>query len=224
MAPGYAALLLLADGRLPAGSYAHSGGLEPTVRAERVSNAFELERFLIGRAETTGFVAASVAAAACARMTRGEVEALPRLELELDARIPSPELRSVSRTLGRQLLRAMNHIHPHPHFTALGRKPHQPVVMGVAAATFGLGAREAALAILHETVAGPASAAPKVMSIDPFAVHAALVRVTERIDRLAEAAAGHADDPVSDLPAEGSPLLDIAAEHHSGWEVRLFAS
>ena len=182
---GTAALLLLADGRFPAGAYAHSGGLEPTVLAGRVSNAVELEQFLVGRAETAGFVAAVFAAAACSFATREDLAALSDLEPEFDARIPSSELRAVSRMLGRQLLRAMSRIYPHPHLSALGLTPHQPVVMGVAAAAFGLDARDAAVAVLHEAVAGPAAAAAKVMPIDPFDVHAALARVSQRLDRLA---------------------------------------
>lgn len=224
MAQGQAALLLLADGRLPAGSYAHSGGLEPTVRAGRVSDAAGLEQFLIGRAETAGFVAAAFAAAACALAARDDIAALAALEPELDARTPSPELRTVSRTLGRQLLRAMSTIHPHPHFAALGAAPHQPLVMGVAAAALGLAPRDAALAILHESVAGPAAAAAKLMRIDPFDVHAALARATQRLDRLARVAADHADAPASELPSPGAPLSDIAAEHHRRWNARLFAS
>ena len=31
-------------------------------------------------------------------------------------------------------------------------------------------------------------------------------------------------DAVDELPAAGAPLLDIGAEHHATWEVRLFAS
>nr|WP_298413098.1 urease accessory UreF family protein [uncultured Halomonas sp.] len=224
MTQSQAALLLLADGRLPAGGYAHSGGLESTVYAKRVSDTAELEQFLIGRAETAGFVAAAFAAAACTFAVRNDIAALATLEPELDARIPSPELRSVSRTLGRQLLRVMSSIHPHPHFGLLGRAPHQPLVMGVAAAALGLGARDAALAILHETIAGPAAAAAKLMRIDPFDVHATLVRATGRLDRLAQAAVDHADAPASELPSVGSPLTDIAAEHHRRWNVRLFAS
>jgi urease accessory protein len=224
MAHGLAALLLLADGRLPAGGYAHSGGLEPSIAAGRVPDADGLERFLTGRAETAGFVAAAFAAAACGCAAREDFSALSTLEPELDARMPSPQLRAVSRTLGRQLLRVMQSIHPHPHFAALGVEPHQPMVMGAAAAAFDLGPRDAALAVLHETVSGPAAAAAKVLPIDPFAVHAALARVTGTLDRLAEAAAGRAADPASELPAAGSPLLDIAAEHHSNREVRLFAS
>lgn len=60
-----AALLLLADGRLPAGGYAHSGGLEPTVHIHGLTDVAGLEGFLEGRAATAGLVAASFAAAAC---------------------------------------------------------------------------------------------------------------------------------------------------------------
>lgn len=219
-----AALLLLADGRLPAGGYAHSGGLEPAVTAGRVADMAGLENFLVGRAETAGLIAAAFAASACACAGRGDLSNLPALEAELDARTPSPELRKVSRDLGRQLRRAMNSIHPHPDFAALGSAPHQPVVMGVAAAVLGLGPRDAALSILHENNAGAAAAAAKVMRVDPFEVHAILARMTGRLDRLAERAAEVAEAPPADLPAPGSPLADIAAEHHRRHDVRLFAS
>lgn len=225
MGPGrQAALLLLADGRLPAGGYAHSGGLEAAVAAGRVTDIAGLEKFLIGRAETAGLIAAAFAAAACARAGRNDLSSLSELETELDARIPSLALRKVSRDLGRQLRRAMNSIHPHPYFSALGPAPHQPVVMGVAAAVFGLGPRDAALAILHENNAGAAAAAAKVMRVDPFDVHAILARATDRLDRLAGKAAAVADGPPAELPAPGSPLTDIAAEHHRRSDVRLFAS
>ena len=219
-----AALLLLADGRLPAGGYAHSGGLEPAVTAGRVTDMADLESFLIGRAETAGMIGASFAAAACARASREATSELAELDTELDARLPSPELRKVSRDLGRQLRRAMHSIHPHPHFAALGDAPHQPVVMGVAAWVLGLGPRDAALAILHETTTGAAAAAAKVMRVDPFEVHAMLARATDRLDRLAGMAAATSDHLAADLPAPGSPLADIAAEHHRRSDARLFAS
>ena len=38
-----AALLLLADGRFPAGGYAHSGGLEASIAAGRVRDVADLE-------------------------------------------------------------------------------------------------------------------------------------------------------------------------------------
>lgn len=216
--------MLLADGRLPAGGYAHSGGLEPAVVAGRITEMAGLEQFLIGRAETAGLIAAAFAAAACDRAQRDDLSELAALESELDARIPSPELRKVSRNLGRQLLRAMQAIHSHPHFADLGPAPHHPVVMGVAAAALGLDPQEAALAILHENNSGAAAAAAKVMRVDPFHVHAILARMTARLDRLAEQAAATAGGPPDDLPAHGAPIMDIAAEHHRRSDVRLFAS
>lgn len=219
-----AALLLLADGRLPAGGYAHSGGLEPAVTAGRVNDMVGLEKFLIGRAETAGLIAAAFTAAACARSQRDDLSDFGELETELDARIPSPELRKVSRDLGRQLRRAMTSIHDHPHFSELGKAPHQPIVMGVAAAALGLGPQDAALAILHENNSGAAAAAAKLMRVDPFDVHAILARMTTQLGKLAADAAKFADGPPADLPSSGSPLSDIAAEHHRRSDVRLFAS
>jgi urease accessory protein len=89
-----ALVLLLADGRFPTGSQAHSGGLEAAAASGRVRDVATLERFLTGRLATTGAVAAAFTAAACA----GGPSA--RLDAELDARTPSPALRAVSRKLG----------------------------------------------------------------------------------------------------------------------------
>lgn len=219
----YAALLLLADGRLPAGGYAHSGGLEPTVHTQGLINAADMENFLEGRAATTGLVAASFAAAACKATYAGQQALLYELDRQLDARMPSNATRTVSRALGRQLLRAVTNIRPSPFLDHLRQDPHHPIIYGMAAAAFGLGVREAAQIVLHESVAGPA-AAVKVLSIDPFAVHAALARLSDMLDTLAYEAAGHADTPPDDLPSLGTPLLDIAAEQHKNWGVSLFAS
>ncbi|MGW4568815.1 hypothetical protein ACWEN3_42905, partial [Streptomyces sp. NPDC004561] len=44
-----AALLVLADGRFPAGGHAHSGGAEAAVKAGRITSAAGLEDFCRGR-------------------------------------------------------------------------------------------------------------------------------------------------------------------------------
>ncbi len=56
-------LLLLADGRFPAGGHAHSGGLEAAVAAGRVTGVADLAGFLRGRLATAGQVSAAFAAA-----------------------------------------------------------------------------------------------------------------------------------------------------------------
>ncbi len=221
---GLAALLLLADGRLPAGGHAHSGGLEPTVAAGRVHDVPSLETFLRGRAATSGAVAAAFAAATCAAVDRDDDARLVTLDQELDARIPSPALRGTSRKLGRQLQRAMCAIRPHPCWAQLGRSPHHPVALGAAAAASGLPPSAAALAAVHDAVAGPATAAVRLLGLDPFATHAALARLGPLLDEIATDGARRAGDDPADLPAAAAPLLDLAAEHHATWEVRLFAS
>jgi urease accessory protein len=211
-----ATLLVLADGRLPAGGHAHSGGLEAAVAAGRVREVADVGGFLRGRLRTTGLVSAAFAAGACART--GQCFDLDR---GLDARTPSPALRRASRAQGRALLRAGRAMWPLP---AVGREPHHPVALGVLAAAAGLGPLEAAVAAAHGAVSGPAGAAVRLLGLDPYAVHALLAGLAPEIDRIAADAAARTDDPVDDLPAAGAPLLDIGAELHATWEVRLFAS
>jgi urease accessory protein len=211
-----ATLLVLADGRLPAGGHAHSGGLETAVSAGRVRDIGGLEGFLRGRLATAGVVAAAFAAAACGR-TGGWVD----LDLGLDVRTPSPALRRASRAQGRALMRAGRAMWPVPD---IGREPHHPVALGVLAAAAGLGPTEAAVAAAHGTVTGPASAAVRLLGLDPYAVHRLLAVLAPECDRIAADSAARADDPVDLLPAAGAPLLDVGAELHASWEVRLFAS
>jgi urease accessory protein len=219
-----AALLLLADGRFPAGGYAHSGGLEEGIRAGRVRDLADLEAFLRGRAATTGLVSGAFAAAACAVFAAGSADGFDALDTELDSRMPSPAMREVSRTLGRQMRRAVDKMRPGAGLDLLGRAPHQPVVLGAAAALLGAEPHDGASAALHEAVTGPGTAAVRLLPIDPFDVHAVLAGLTELLDDLAATAAGYAAADPPDLPATAAPLLDIAAEHHRRAEVRLFAS
>jgi urease accessory protein len=211
-----ATLLVLADGRLPSGGHAHSGGLEAQVAAGRVRDVSDVGAFLRGKLATSGLVAAVFAAAACARP--GEWAAL---DAGLDARTPSPALRKASRAQGRALLRAGRAMWSLP---PIGRDPHQPVALGVLAYAAGLKPLEAAVAAAHGTTTGAASAAVRLLGLDPYAVHALIARLAPECDRIAADAARRSTDPVDDLPAAGAPLLDIGAEHHATWEVRLFAS
>jgi urease accessory protein len=211
-----ATLLVLADGRLPSGGHAHSGGLEAAVATGRVRDVRDLDEFLRGRLATSGRVAAAFSAVACART--GEWF---DLDAGLDARTPSPALRRASRAQGRALLRAGRAMWP---VAGVGREPHHPVALGVVAAAAGLRPAEAAVAAAHGTVTGPASAAVRLLGLDPYEVHGLLAALAPECDRIAAEAAARTGDPVDALPAAGAPLLDIGAELHATWEVRLFAS
>jgi urease accessory protein len=221
-----AALLVLADGRFPAGGHAHSGGAEAAVKAGRITGAESLESFCRGRLHTTGLVSAALAAAAVLGVD-------PRLLDEAaDARTPSPALRTAARKLGRQLMRAARATWPSAELDALAREfpkgAHQPVVLGLAARAAGLEAVDAAYCAVYESVSGPSSATVRLLSLDPFDATAVLARLSPELDRVAdralEAARRAADEGVDALPSASAPLLEIGAEVHAAWPVRLFAS
>ncbi|TDC75269.1 urease accessory protein UreF [Streptomyces hainanensis] len=218
-----AALLLLADGRFPAGAHAHSGGAEAAVRAGRISGPDSLEEFCRGRLHTAGLVAAALAAAACGGQDPVALDAAA------DARTPSPALRATARRLGRQLMRAARATWPSPELDALAAAHrgglHQPVVLGLAARAAGLTPGDAARAAAYDAVSGPSSATVRLLSSDPFAATAVLARLAHEVDRVADLAteAAALGDPDA-LPAASAPLLDIGAEAHAAWPVRLFAS
>ncbi|MCX5498925.1 urease accessory protein UreF [Streptomyces sp. NBC_00053] len=217
-----AALLVLADGRFPAGGHAHSGGAEPAVRAGRIRDAEDLTEFCRGRLHTTGLTAAALAAAAA----HGQDPIA--LDEAADARTPSPALRAVTRRLGRQLMRAARATWPSPELAALaGARPrgaHQPVVLGLTARSAGLGPEDAAHCAAYETVGAPATAVVRLLSLDPFEATAVLARLAPELDRIAARAAAAAHGTIDALPAASAPLLDITAEAHAAWPVRLFAS
>ncbi|WP_202238284.1 urease accessory protein UreF [Actinacidiphila reveromycinica] len=221
-----AALLLLADGRFPAGGHAHSGGVEAAVAEGRVTDASTLAEFCRGRLHTTGPVAAALAAAATAGADPLGLDAAA------DARTPSAALRAVSRRLGRQLLRAARAVWPAPALDDLAvlrpRGAHQPVVLGVAAAAAGLAPRDAAYAGAYDCVSTPAFAAVRLLGLDPFHAVAVLGRLAGEVDTVACAADAVArralDEGLDVLPAASAPLLDLGAEAHAVWPTRLFAS
>jgi urease accessory protein len=225
---GHATLFLLADGRLPSGAHAHSGGLEAAVAAGRVADLDSLAAFLRGRLATAGLVSAAFAAAACANSTMersdSTVEHIAELDAELDARTPSPAQRRASRQQGRALLRAGRAMWRLPALPALPDGPHQPIALGAVAAAAGLTPADAAGIACYGAVSGPAGAAVRLLGLDPYAVHAALAAMAAECDQTARLATTYAQGPVDDLPAASAPLLDIGAEVHASWEVRLFAS
>ncbi|KIZ16579.1 urease accessory protein UreF [Streptomyces natalensis] len=220
------ALLLLADGRFPAGGHAHSGGVEAAIAHTSVHDLDSLEAFCRGRLHTTGLTTAGLAAAAAA----GCDPLL--LDDAADARTPVPALRAVARRLGRQMMRAARATFPSPELdrvaAARPRGAHQPVVQGLAARAAGLAPVDAARAAAYESVGGPTTAAVRLLSLDPLGASRLLARLSTEIDAVALAAADAADRVATEglgaLPSASAPLLDITAQQHAAWTVRLFAS
>ncbi|MGV9365231.1 urease accessory protein UreF [Amycolatopsis sp. NPDC003731] len=218
--------LILADSRFPGGGHVHSGGLEEVVARKLVTSVRDLPGFLSGRLRTAGFLAAVFAAASAhAAVNRGNWS---RLDSELDARTPSLAQREASRAQGRGTARAGRIAWPSPvleELLAETPRPHHPIVLGALVGVAGGSPYDAAMAVAYLSVSGPASAAVRLLGLDPFAVNAVVARL-DLASVCSEAAAAAGDDPAS-LPSPGSPALDLFAEAHARHhqeEVRLFAS
>ncbi|MBG0828946.1 urease accessory protein UreF [Planomonospora sp. ID67723] len=237
-----AALLLLTDSRLPAGGHGHSGGAEAAVSSGVVRDLTTLAAFLRGRLAASGRVAACLAAAACALGTAGPAAAgrpdedhpagWAGLDAEADARTASPAQREASRVQGRLLLRTARRIWPSPVLDELARAvpsgAHHPVALGAAAGAAGCAPGEAALAAAYAALTGPATAAVRLLGLDPVAVHRLLADLAPDLERIASAAAAPPDLAAAStwagLPAHAAPALDLLAERHLRAELRLFVS
>jgi urease accessory protein len=212
--------LLLSDARFPGGGHAHSGGLEPAAAAGAVTDVATLEVFLRGRLRTAGLIAAGLAAAAC---TWAGENRWDELDAEADARTPSPAQREASRRQGRALLRAARIAWPDARWPAR-TAPHHAVAVGAAAAAAGCAPAEAARIAAYQSVAGPASAAVRLLALDPMRATAVVARLAADVDDTAARAAACAAGPLSDLPYPSAPALDLLAEAHIRAEARLFES
>ncbi|WP_203971617.1 urease accessory protein UreF [Planotetraspora silvatica] len=245
---GDAALLLLADSRLPAGGHAHSGGAEEAVRLGTITGPEDLARFLRGRLATAGLVTAALAAAACELATAtadhpagpygqadgdgnppdagtgagtGADPAHPwrRLDAEADARTASPAQREASRVQGRLLLRTARRIWPSTVLDTLARAvpegAHHPIALGAAAASAGCDPYQAAMAAAYISVTGPATAAVRLLGLDPVTVHRLLADLAPALNDAAHAAcASLIDDVVPNGPAQNGAIQNGAT--HDG--------
>lgn len=209
---GLATLLALADSRLPTGGHVHSGGVEEAVTSGLVNDLATLRAFLIRRVRTSGLVTASVAAA-----VHGGALGVAAADAETDARTPSPAARAASRAQGRGLVRLARRVWPEHGWTDVGVKPHLGVAAGVVGAASGLEREQTALHVVYTTMTGSATAAQRLLALDPGDVAA----LTFDLTRLCEQTAAEAAKELADL---SDPLLDVLAQRHAARERPLFAS
>ncbi|MFC0438548.1 urease accessory protein UreF [Kutzneria buriramensis] len=202
--------LVLADSRFPGGGHAHSGGVEEAAARGLITDETSLKSFLYGRLRTNGLVSAAFAAAAVG----GDWFTL---DVELDARTPSPAQRAASRAQGRSTLRAGRVAWPSPRLDALSQ-PHHAIAIGALVDVAGGTPEEAAECAAYLSVSGPASAAVRLLGLDPFRVNA----IVAQLD-----IAAVTEEALSGLPMLGAPALDLFADSHARihqQEVRLFVS
>ncbi|MEV7969711.1 urease accessory UreF family protein [Sphaerisporangium sp. NPDC088356] len=168
------------------------------------------------------------AAPACELCASGEDGTRPwrELDAEADARTASPAQRSASRTQGRLLLRTGRRIWPSTALDAPARAvpdgAHHPIALGAVAAAAGCAPHDAALATAYTSITGPATAAVRLLGLDPVVVHRVLAGLVPDLEGVARTA--RARTAWEDLPAHAAPALDLLAEQHLRTEVRLFVS
>lgn len=221
-----AALMMLVDGRFPAGGHTNSAGVEAAVSIGDVVDDASLERYLVGRLATTGMVDAAFAAHVAA-LTDPTAEVLAVVDAEYSARVPSPRLRDASRRFGRQMLRAGSVIWSDPTVSAIGHlQPgaHQPVVLGALVGAAGGSPTDAASLAFHHLAAAVTSAAIRLLGLDPMAVAEVQARVSTQTDVWCADADVWAASSPADLPASGGSLTEILAEDHGRWNARLFVA
>lgn len=207
-----ATLLTLADSRLPTGGHVHSGGVEEAVTSGLLVDVASVEAFLRRRIRTSGLVAASIAVAVhCGSLTVDVADA------EADARTPSPAARAASRAQGRGLLRLARRVWPEEQWQSVGATPHLAVAAGVVGRVSGLEPHHTALSLVYTTMTGSATAAQRLLALDPADVAA----VTFGLSALCEQTATAAVAGLADL---SDPLLDVLAQRHTERERPLFVS
>jgi urease accessory protein len=241
-------LLLLADGRFPGGGYTHSGGLEAAVAEGVVFDQATLHAFAEGKLTTAALLDAWFAAEACrigrsadqfptlgtgpSGITGTHRSTLPvgitgeeadrtlvdlaRLHAEYEARVVAAPLRAASQQLARGLRRVTASLWLLPPRQG---DEYYPVLLGSVANAAGLDHTEAAQLAVHGVLMGVLTAAPKLFAIDMTDAMAIAAALAPLADDIADEAASM---PLP--PAVGAPAVDLRAERHASWEVRLFAS
>jgi urease accessory protein len=141
--------------------------------------------------------------------------------------MPSQAQRRVSRRAGRQVVRSAARIWPslfYEEAAAGGGAPHQAVALGIAAASAGLDAADAALVLAYMSVTTPANAALRLLGLDPVAVQTVLAQLAAEVQAVTNEAAVFGSGPLSALPATAAPSSELASEEHAAQDVRLFVS
>ena len=219
-----ARLLQTSDALFPTGAYAHSLGLEESVRLGVVEDETSLAAFLrdqilpsLERFELPLLRKAHEAAES------GEIDALLQLNAELDAWKPARELREASLGTGTRRLAMLMKCSPPPVLvrfaTACGGAAHQLIVCG--AQGVGMPVDAVLAAYLYQSLAGYCGAALKLIRIGQEGCQRVLTAALAQTDAIVDSAMQA--DPAT---AVGwfNPLLEIAAMRHERAFERLFIS
>lgn len=212
-------LMLLSDARLPVAGHTQSGGLEPAV-AHGVGAA-EVPEYIDLRLRTVTRVEAATAVVALHHLRQG-IE-LAAVETAWAARTPSAAMRATSRSMGRALLRLARRLWPDdPSVKTLEKGASRAVVLAAVADACGLAPVALARLVGYDDVQTVASAALKLLPLDPADVSGWVLDALPHIDRLATDVAALTSPGA--IPASGAPQIEAWAETHAHTTRRLFSA
>ncbi|GAA1487843.1 urease accessory UreF family protein [Brachybacterium sacelli] len=214
--------MLLADSRLPAGAHVTSNALEAALRDGLAPSA--VAEYLATRMRTvvpveagTALVARKVPLDAGGAPDPAKVE---HLRVEWAARTPSRAQREVGSALGDGLRRLADVLWPGTVPPPMTRPWPRPIVLGLVAATAGLGAEDLVRLVAYDDAQTVAAALLKLEPDDPRGAAALVLEACALLEpRVAQLAA--LEDP-TDIPCAGAPLTEGWAEAQSALPRRLF--
>jgi urease accessory protein len=223
-------LLQLMDSSFPVGTFAHSYGLEQSVRDRHVTDAAGVEGFVasvlemqVATTEARALVRAHEATSA------GDFAGAAAADRELHATKGTTELRAASTSTGRRLLQEVV-AHPdvsspviEAYLDAVERDEvpgTHAVALGVVGASLGVGATELVAALLFSTANTLHQAAMRLLPVSHRDAQSALHHHRREIPRLADDARLLAEDGYASF----APAQEIASMRHEGATVRFFAS
>lgn len=214
-------MMLLADARLPVAGHTQSASLEPAVRSGL--DAAHVPGYLRSRLRTVTRVEAGTAVVARHHLSVGR--AIEPVEHAWAARTPSAAMRSTSRAQARALLRLAVRLWPGDQGLALVRSlpsASRPMALGAVAAAAGLGPGALARVVAYDDAQTVASAALKLLPLDPATATTWVHDALGDIDRLATDVADLTRP--EDVPASAMPQVEVWAETHAVSSRRLFSA
>jgi urease accessory protein len=218
------AFLQANDALFPTGAYAHSFGLEELVRWGLVRDEATLLTFLQKQViPAQQHLDLPYVRYAFEAALAHDVGTLGALNDEMDALKLCQETRDASTGLGSRRLRTALAISPNAlldKFAAQTKVPHHVIVYGLQMATGGGPLETALTGYFYQALAGPCSAALKLIRIGQEGIQ----RVLHAGLKEASAAISGSLEIPRDQAGWFNPLLEIASMRHAHAEERLFIS
>ena len=214
-------LFQLADSALPAGAFAHSGGLEAAVQLGRVGDADGLARLA---AEVVWSLATGALPFATA--AHRDPEALARLDRRCDACLGGHVANRASRAQGQAFLRAAaaafaERVGPLADRIRAERLPgHAAPVFGAVLSALGAAEEDARRLFLFQGARALVSAGVRLGVVGPLEAQALLAGLARPVE---DALAATAHLPPEEA-ASAAPLLDLLQGHQDRLYSRLFQS